>query len=309
MHVIITDAHGGATHTIECGPRRIVLSILALLVFSILGGAALYHGTLKIGQREGWPIIQSIYAVVDTREIDAQNRYLRENLDVMSKRLGELQAKMVQLDALGEHVADMAGVEAKNLQQPPGSGGVLVSPKPVSLEEFNAALTQLEGQSAASLDLLTVLESRVSDQKMERAQIPTSRPVRGGYLGSRFGRRIDPFTGSSAMHTGLDFAGVVGQTIYAAAGGVVVTAYKHAEYGNMVEIDHGNEVITRYAHASRILITRGDLVKRGQAIAMIGTTGRSTGPHLHFEVWVGGRYKDPAKFLALGKTPLFGKAR
>jgi murein DD-endopeptidase MepM/ murein hydrolase activator NlpD len=120
-------------------------------------------------------------------------------------------------------------------------------------------------------------------------------------VGSRFGFRIDPFTGEKAMHTGLDFPAEVGTPILAAAGGVVIVQEYHAAYGNMVEIDHGNGLITRYAHASATFVKKGDIVKRGQKIASVGSTGRSTGPHLHFEVWVSGVPQDPQRFLAAGE--------
>jgi murein DD-endopeptidase MepM/ murein hydrolase activator NlpD len=144
------------------------------------------------------------------------------------------------------------------------------------------------------------METQLFDQKMKKMMLPTQAPVEGGTVGSGFGWRIDPFTGGSAIHEGLDFPAVSGTPIYAAAGGVVVVQQFHAQYGNMVEIEHGNDVITRYGHASRVLVKSGDVVKRGQKIAEIGTTGRSTGPHLHFEVLVSGVAQDPQKFLKLG---------
>jgi murein DD-endopeptidase MepM/ murein hydrolase activator NlpD len=131
--------------------------------------------------------------------------------------------------------------------------------------------------------------------------VPTQQPVHAGHLGSPFGWRIDPFTGRSALHTGLDFQAETGTAILAAAGGVVVAQEVHPAYGNMLEIDHGNNLVTRYAHASRLWVKKGDLVKRGQKIAAVGTTGRSTGPHLHFEVMVHGVPQDPRKFLAAGR--------
>ena len=130
--------------------------------------------------------------------------------------------------------------------------------------------------------------------------VPTQKPVSAGVLGSAFGWRIDPITGGSALHTGLDFQAESGSPILAAAGGVVVTQEYHGAYGNMVEVDHGNELITRYAHASKVLVKKGDLIKRGQKIAEVGSTGRSTGPHLHFEVLVEGIPQDPQKFLNAG---------
>ena len=149
--------------------------------------------------------------------------------------------------------------------------------------------------------------------------IPTQIPVTGGSLGSGYGWRIDPFSGTSALHTGLDYPAEPGTPIYSAAGGVVVTQEYHPQYGNMIEIDHGNDPITRYGHSARVFVTKGDLIKRGQKIAEIGNSGRSTGNHLHFEVLVQGIPQDPLKFLnaarsvpvvqtAETKTPFFKTA-
>ena len=145
------------------------------------------------------------------------------------------------------------------------------------------------------------MESRLFDQKIRRSMVPTQQPVSAVSLGSAFGWRIDPITGRSALHTGLDFSADPGTPILSAAGGVVVTQEYHAAYGNMIEIDHGNDLVSRYAHASRVFVKKGDLVRRGQKIAEVGTTGRSTGSHLHFEVLVQGVQQDPHKFLQAGQ--------
>jgi murein DD-endopeptidase MepM/ murein hydrolase activator NlpD len=178
----------------------------------------------------------------------------------------------------------------------------LVSGRDITLPELMSAMNQLDRVSGAGVDWLTVIESRLFDQKIQRTLVPTEEPVAGGRIGSPFGFRIDPITGRSALHTGLDFPADTGTPILAAAGGVVVVQDMHPAYGNMVEVDHGNDLITRYAHASRVLVKKGDIVKRGQVIAAVGSTGRSTGPHLHFEVWVSGVPQDPSRFLAAGET-------
>jgi murein DD-endopeptidase MepM/ murein hydrolase activator NlpD len=206
------------------------------------------------------------------------------------------------LESLGERVSGLAGIkpnEKKNI----GQGGALVSSQPLSSQQLLSTLNILDAQSHERTELFTALESRLFDQKMRSMMIPTQLPVLQGDLGSAFGWRIDPFTGTSALHTGLDFQANPGTPIVAAAGGVVVTQEFHPAYGNMVEIDHGNDLVTRYAHASKTHVKRGDLIKRGQKIAEVGSTGRSTGPHLHFEVWVQGVAQDPQKFLAAGKNP------
>jgi murein DD-endopeptidase MepM/ murein hydrolase activator NlpD len=144
---------------------------------------------------------------------------------------------------------------------------------------------------------MEVMESRLFEQKVRNMMVPTQLPVSDGNLGSSFGWRIDPFTGRSALHTGLDFQAFPGTSILAAAGGVVVTQEFRPDYGNMIEVDHGKDLITRYAHASKVYVKKGDLIKRGQKLGEVGTTGRSTGPHLHFEVLISGVPQDPRKFL------------
>ena len=178
------------------------------------------------------------------------------------------------------------------------------------MEELQATLADLDRITGQNADVMTLMESRLFDQKIRNSMVPTQQPLKGGHLGSGFGWRIDPFTGRSALHTGLDFQAGPGMPILAAAGGVVVAQEAHHAYGNMVEIDHGNNLITRYAHASRVWVKIGDLVKRGQKIADVGTTGRSTGPHLHFEVMVQGVPQDPQKFLAAGRDlPVLADAK
>ncbi len=168
------------------------------------------------------------------------------------------------------------------------------------MAEAQKAVEDLHLSADKQSDLLTLAESRLFEQKMKNMAIPTQNPVMGGTSRSAFGWRIDPFTGKSALHTGLDFQAATGTPILAAAGGLVVTQEYHPGYGNMIEVDHGNQVISRYAHTSKVFVKKGDLIKRGQKIAEVGTTGRSTGPHLHYEVLVQGVPQDPRRFLNAG---------
>jgi murein DD-endopeptidase MepM/ murein hydrolase activator NlpD len=196
----------------------------------------------------------------------------------------------------------LAGVSPLESKTKPGSGGILVPGRALTMEELQATLAELDQLTNQRTDLLTVLESRLFEQKVKKMMVPTQAPVLSGNLGSVFGWRIDPFTGRSALHTGLDYPAEPGTPILAAAGGVVVTQEFHPQYGNMIEVDHGNDLITRYAHSSQVFIKKGDLIKRGQKIATVGNTGRSTGPHLHFEVLVQGVPQDPQKFLTAGRA-------
>ena len=201
-----------------------------------------------------------------------------------------------------ERVSGLAGLNPNDFRMPDGRGGVLVEGRPLSLQELQKTLADLDQVTDSRADLLTVMESRLFEAKVRKMMVPTQQPVDAGHLGSSFGWRIDPFTGRSALHTGLDFQADPGVAIHAAAGGVVVASEVHPQYGNMVEVDHGNDMVTRYAHASKLLVKKGDLIKRGQKIAEVGTTGRSTGPHLHFEVLVQGVPQDPQKFLTAGRS-------
>ena len=307
MHFIITDAWLAKSRAVHLSGTRLLLSLLALSLGLMVFAAGLYHWVFLKGAREGWPVIGALVKLVVKDEFEQRDRFMRENLDAMARKLGEMQAKMVQLEQLGERVSGLAGINPAELKVAPGRGGALVSGRPLTLEELQATLTDLDRLAQQRVDLLTVTESRLFDQKVRKLMVPTQQPVLDGHLGSAFGWRIDPFTGRSALHTGLDFQAEPGTPILAAAGGVVVTQEVHPAYGSMVEIDHGNDLVTRYAHASRVWVKKGDLIKRGQKVAEVGTTGRSTGPHLHFEVLVQGVPQDPQKFLVAGQN--LGSAR
>lgn len=235
-------------------------------------------------------------------EFAQRDRYMRENIEVLAKKVGEMQAKLLQLESLGERVSGLAGINPADIKVKPGQGGLLVEGRPLTLEELDANLGALDVLAGQRADAMTIVESRLFEQKIKKMMVPTQLPVLDANLGSVFGWRIDPITGRSALHTGLDFPAETGTSIYSAAGGMVVTQEFHFQYGNMIEIDHGNNLITRYAHASKVLVKKGDLIKRGQKIAEVGTSGRSTGPHLHFEVLVQGVPQDPQKFLNAGRN-------
>lgn len=301
MHLIITDAWLAKSRAIYLSGTRMLLVLLALSLTLMLVAAGLYHWVFLKGAREGWPVIGTLVRLVIKDEFAQRDRFMRENLDVMAKRLGEMQAKMMQLESLGERVSGLAGINPNDIKLKPGQGGALVSGRSLTLEELEATMTDLDRLTNHRADLMAVMESRLFEQKVRTMMVPTMQPVAGS-LGSSFGWRIDPFNGRSALHTGLDFQANTGTPILAAAGGVVVVQEFHPEYGNMIEVDHGKDLITRYAHASRVYVKKGDLIKRGQRIADVGNTGRSTGPHLHFEVLVRGVPQDPQKFLNAGRN-------
>lgn len=302
MQLIITDAWLARPRAIHLTGTQLVATMLASACVVMLLSLGVYHWIVLKGAREGWPIIGSLFQILTKEDVAQRDRFLRENLDLMARRLGEMQAKLTQLESLGQRVSGLAGAPAVATSQPTGAGGALVAAKPLSLSEVEQVMTGLEQLTVQRTQMLTGLEGELFDRKMKRILLPTQKPVLDGDVGSPFGWRVDPITGAAALHTGLDFPSPMGTPIYAAAGGIVVTQQLHPEYGNMIEIDHGNDIFTRYAHSSRVWVKKGDLVKRGQKIAEIGTSGRSTGAHLHFEVWVAGQPQDPQKFLNAGQS-------
>ncbi len=301
MHVIITHGTLARTRVLHVGRLQLAAAAGALLVALLAVAVVAYHFVVVAALREGW---LSIAPSSPAAEAAQRDRYLRENLDAMARRVGEMQAKLIKLEAMGERVSGLAGVRSDEfgaaMRAPAGSqGGPYVSARAPSFEQLEAMIGDVDRVSDHHGDFYTYVEARLTERRLQALMIPTSRPVEAS-TGSGFGFRVDPFTGHNALHTGLDFPADAGTPIWAAAGGVVLMADNHAAYGRMLEIDHGNGVVTRYAHTSKLHVKAGDIVRRGQRVADVGNTGRSTGPHLHFEVLVGGAPQDPAKFLAGG---------
>ncbi len=308
MQLIITDAWLAKSRALHLSGTKLLVALISLSFALMLFSALLYHWVFLKGAREGWPIIGTLVRMVVKDDVAQRDRFMRENIEVMAKKLGEMQAKMLQLESLGERVSGLAGVNPADIKIKPGQGGVLVFGHDLSMEELRIAMNGLDQLTNQRADMMTVIESRLFEQKIKKMLTPTQPPVLNANLGSIFGWRIDPITGQSALHTGLDFPAETGTPIFSAAGGVVVTQEYHPQYGNMVEIDHGNDLVSRYAHSSKVLVKKGDLIKRGQKIAEVGTTGRSTGAHLHFEVLVQGVPQDPQKFLNAGRNLSAGLA-
>jgi murein DD-endopeptidase MepM/ murein hydrolase activator NlpD len=300
MQLIITDAWLAKSRAFHLSGSKLIAFTLIASLLLMLTSLGMYHWVFLKGAREGWPVVGAFLRLVVKDEFEQRDKFMRENLDVLARKLGEVQAKLTQLESLGDRVSGLAGINYAEFKVKPGQGGALITGRPLSLDEIKNTLSDLDVLTGQRTDLLTVMESRLFDLKIKNMMVPTRQPLADVNLGSIFGWRIDPFTGTSALHTGLDYQADVGTPIYSAAGGLVVVQEFHPAYGNMIEVDHGNELVTRYAHASKTFVKKGDLIKRGFKIAEVGTTGRSTGPHLHFEVLVRGIPQDPQKFLAAG---------
>jgi murein DD-endopeptidase MepM/ murein hydrolase activator NlpD len=240
-------------------------------------------------------------------EQQKQQAYLRKSLDTMAMHLGQMQAQVLRLDGLGARLAKLTGMKPQefSFDKLPAQGGPYL-PAPlqqeISLTSMQQQMTELNALLSDRSDKLVALETMLMQDKLSKKLLPSVAPIKDAWYSSNFGWRIDPFTGKNAMHEGVDYMVPEGTPINASAGGMVVYADTHPQYGNMIEIDHGNQVITRYAHASRLLVKVGQMVRRGQEIAISGSTGRSTGPHLHFEVRYKGMAQNPVRFLEKAKS-------
>lgn len=289
--------------------NRHLLMVVLIFMCGVIGGAALlYHFTINHAIGSDWSFMREARTSSTLGDPANQDKYIKENLAAMAIKLGEMQAQLMRLDALGERVQGLAGVKPEefNFKELPGRGGAESSslgnrtPYTLSMSEFQKLLEATEKNIEHRADYMNVVETSLMRDKIKFKLLPTIQPVNVSYNASGFGWRIDPFNGRGAFHEGIDFSAPTGTAIVAAAGGVVIAAEYHHQFGNMLEIDHGNDIVTRYAHASKLLMKVGDIVRRGQQIAHVGSTGRSTGAHLHFEVLVKGIQQDPHKFLAAG---------
>lgn len=294
MQIILVSRHLKAARTVTIMPRHVAL--LAVSSLCLLLATAGLISWLSVHWR--LPLVEDLLLSLQQREMKKTRDYLENNLQLMATRVGELQARVLQLDTLGERLSDVAGVK---LEPPPtpgkgGQGGPFV-PAPLSVGELRQEIERLaEGVERRSADL-EYLQFALLEKKVEERLLPTSLPVAGAALDSSFGYRIDPVAGVRALHEGLDFSVEVGTPVLAAAEGVVLAASFHPQYGNVVDLDHGGGLVSRYAHLSRIDVQPGALLKRGAAIGAVGNTGRSTGAHLHFEVRLFGAAQNPDRFL------------
>ncbi len=316
MQIMITHGSLARTRVVRINRWQLLAALLALTTCLAAGSGTVYHFVFLKAAREGWPVVSSLVQFVVRDEFAQRDRFMRENLDAMAQKVGEVQAKLIKLQVIGERVSTAVGMKAelpaKATPAPTvstdagGRGGPFVpvaGQSHASLSTLDGIVDDLDAETEQRSDLFTLIESRLLESRLKSMMVPNSRPV-DGVVGSGFGFRSDPFTGRTALHTGLDFARAAGTPVRASAGGVVRLTESHPAYGNQVELDHGNGLVTRYAHNSKILVKAGDLVKRGQIIAQVGSTGRSTGAHLHFEVLVDGVPQNPATFLAAGDRAL-----
>ena len=301
MHIILVSDRLATAKTVTVTWRH-VFGGFAVLIALVLGLSTLFsYVTVRHAAEVRLPFLQELVRAISIEESHKSKEFVRENINSMAVRLGQMQAQLTRLDSLSERLAALAGVKPAEMKAQEaakdGRGGPLIQPRSLTADELQRAVDSLAHALDVRTDTLTVLESRLLEDRIKKSLLPTTLPVQAQWNASGFGWRVDPFTGEAAIHEGIDFTADFGTPIKAAAAGVVVTVERHPQYGNMIEIDHGNDLITRYAHSSKVFVKLGALVRRGQKIAEVGTTGRSTGQHLHFEVRIRGAAQNPNRFL------------
>ncbi len=302
MNVIFfSKREGRARHLNLAHP--LTLAVIAALGLGILGTA--FALGVQLGQRSAGALSRSDAAhwaavlAEQKRQIAELRTQLQERVDAMAMRLGQVNAHVIRLDALGKRLTEMADIDHRefDFDSAPSTGGPETEGISAEIPDLTVMLDELERRVELRDAQLAALENVILARELNERIHPEGRPVRQGFISSYFGERQDPFTGHQAFHRGLDFAGTSGSEVVAVAAGVVTWASERAGYGKLVEINHGNGYVTRYGHNQRVLVSVGDTVNRGQPIALMGSTGRSTGPHVHFEVLRNGRQVNPLSFI------------
>ena len=280
--------------------------LLMIGVVGMLMGGSVYVGYTLNPNQDNQAIIDEWQADVKRQQVKLQ--HIREeadaNIDALSSRIGLLQAHVMRLDALGQKLVHMASIDKGefDFDNTPALGGPeTVSNRGTESNELNLAIDQLSFELETRENQLVVLENLVLNENLQKEVQPSGRPIIQGWISSYYGMRTHPISGRREMHKGIDFAGKLGGPVIAVAKGVVTYAGKRYGYGNVIDIAHGNGYTTRYAHNSRLLVSVGDTVEKGFQIAEIGSSGRSTGPHVHFEVLKNGREINPVRFIRASK--------
>ena len=305
LHILLLTHRATGARSFEFNPRRATLLVL-MTVITLCGGilaGGIHLGISSQADRQLAEVsaLHSRYREQQAEIIRARET-ARASLDALTMRLGRMQARLLRLDALGAQLVTQSQLDATefDFNNPPPVGGPqgasALSSATVAdflgmLDELNLTVEDREAK-------LMVLERLLMKRSLRARITPSGEVADHGLLSSKFGKRIDPFTGKWEQHKGIDIAGKDGSDIMALGDGVVTWSGKRAGYGNLVEIDHGRGYLTRYGHNKKLLVKAGDTVRKGQTIALMGSTGRSTGPHVHIEVVQNDKQVDPAKFLS-----------
>ena len=304
MNVIFVGGKSGRVKQFDLRHPMIV-GVAALVVLAIVGGS--FSIGIRLGVRHGGtnPINQmgkwSADLMRQQTQLEDIKRGLQEKVNALALRVGQMNANVIRVNALGKRLTRMAKLDDGEFDfaNPPALGGSEggADGQPAQIPNLTAMVDDLQSQLSSREQQLGVLENLILTRELNKQVYPEGRPVRDSWISSYFGRRADPFTGFSAVHKGLDFAGPEGTKVMTVAAGLVTFAGDRPGFGEMVEINHGNGLATRYCHNEKLLVRQGEMVRKGQEVSLMGSTGRSTGPHLHFEVLKDGAQVDPLRFI------------
>ena len=300
MNIILFTNKRGQVWSFELNLLRFGVSAVTGMI--ILIAVAVYTGT-RIAADELQHVVKW-QGMVDGQqaEIAEARRSAQADLDALTLRMGKMQAQMLRLNALGDRLVEQGSLDKEefDFDAVPAVGGPGGSEavQSVPLADFLSMLDALGSEMQDREQKLSVLESLLMSRSLHERVMPSGKPVADGWLSSKYGKRNDPFTGKQDFHKGLDFAGKKGSEVITVGDGVVSWAGKRSGYGNLIEVNHGNGYSTRYGHNQKHLVKIGDKVKKGQQIALMGSTGRSTGPHVHFELLRNGKTVNPSKYIA-----------
>ncbi len=304
MKIILLNGRAANARAVSLNSRVMLLGVAATAL--LMGaGFGIGYGAARWSAGAGGAIeVEALARSVKAQraELESARRTAMDQINALALRLGELQANVIRLNALGRRVTEVARLADGefDFESPPALGGPeehAEGPAYGQVADLVTELDSLDRQLRGQEQQLLALQTLLSHRSVRDRSQPRGRPVRSGWISSYFGRRTDPFTGKASQHRGMDFAGLRNTEIVAVGAGVVTWSGKRSGFGNLVEINHGNGYVTRYGHNEANLVAAGDYVKPGQAIALMGSSGRSTGPHLHFEVLLNGRAVNPLKYI------------
>jgi murein DD-endopeptidase MepM/ murein hydrolase activator NlpD len=300
---ILLSDNGRQSHTVDTHSTKFKLLAIAALLLVLVAGATAYQAFQNISAVQSQVNMKSQWQASMSAQEDALEtvqQQVQSELQALTMRVAQLQAGMLRLDALGEQIAQVANLDNGefDFSKPPALGGPsLATTGDVNAPNVYQLIAEMEALVEDRSGQFSVMDGQLIARSLKQDSFVAGRPVKSGWMSSRFGHRADPFTGKQAWHNGVDFAGKAGADVISVAAGVITSAERRYGYGNMVEINHGNGFVTRYAHNAENLVGKGDVVKKGAVIAKMGNTGRSTGPHVHFEVFKGGKPSNPERYI------------
>jgi murein DD-endopeptidase MepM/ murein hydrolase activator NlpD len=304
MKIILINGKHGGSRSVELGRwSRALLSLCCLGLPLGMIAVGYFAGLESEARSVRGAALDTLQDELDLQagELQSLQGLAERKLQALTLNLAELQARMTRLDALGEHLTSMADLEDGefDFSQPPALGGPLAGEFSVDYSnmDLNSELGLFEARLSDREQQLGILETLLANRKLDEQAWLSGQPVEKGWISSNYGKRTDPFSGKLAMHNGIDFAGKSGSNVVAVAAGVVTWTGAKSGYGNTVEISHGDGFVTRYSHNKQNLVSPGDVVRKGEPVALMGSTGRSTGAHVHYEVYKHGRSVDPSSYV------------